>query len=176
MPLTQDFDIPELVVRAAAGDDRAERELLMAPRLRGGMTPIWHPGVEWWVSKRIPDCPRGFGECRSLGIVNGQGDLVAGVVFHDWWPERGTIELSVAADDPRWATRTVLRSIAAAAFNVARLIIARNSVKNIRARRMWNKCGARETIIPELYDEGEAGAIHTLTEPMFRTSDIGGEK
>jgi RimJ/RimL family protein N-acetyltransferase len=36
---------------------------------------------------------------------------MAGVVFHDYQPEFGTIQLSMAADNPMWARRENLRGL-----------------------------------------------------------------
>jgi RimJ/RimL family protein N-acetyltransferase len=42
--------------------------------------------------------------------------LAAVVVFHDWQADLGTVQLSAAADTPRWATRQVVGAILGAAF------------------------------------------------------------
>lgn len=139
------------------------------------MTPVWGADehVATWVAARIDHCGRGFDTCRALGVVDAEGRPVAGVVFHDWWPERGLIELSCAATTPRWLTRNVARAVWAYAFAVARMAIGRHSERNAPARRVWTACGASEATIPDLWGPGEAAIIATLTRPAWEASRLG---
>jgi RimJ/RimL family protein N-acetyltransferase len=69
-----------------------------------------------WVAGRIPHMKgMGFGECQAIGVTHND-KLVAGVVFYAWAPVYRTIELGVAADDPRWATRDILNLMFSYAF------------------------------------------------------------
>lgn len=103
--------------------------------------------------------------CRAFGVVR-DGAIVGGIVFHDWNPDRGTIEFSCAGRD--WLTRRTLRAFGDYAFKVARLVVARTSERNAVVRRVWKRLGGRETLVPDLWGPGEAGAILTLTEEAFR--------
>ena len=50
------------------------------------------------VAKMIPHLHgRPFGKCRAIGIIDEQGRMIAGLVYHNWMPEAGVIDLSVAA-------------------------------------------------------------------------------
>lgn len=138
------------------------------------MTPVWDDAVADWVAALIPDCGRGFGDCRAVGFLDRRGAIAAGVVFHGWWPERGVIEISGAAVDRRWCTRSALAAIWGYAFAVARVAMGRTSELNAPVRRIWTACGAAEHVIPDLWGEGEAGVIHTLTAPQWRSSRMFG--
>ena len=72
--------------------------------------------VAAWAAERI-DAVRGgdFGPCQVAGVVVG-GVLVAAVVFHDWQDNARTLQLSMAADSPRWASPDVLRGLFRYAF------------------------------------------------------------
>ena len=74
------------------------------------MTPFWDVTneVAAFVAWRIPHCRRGFGENQSMGVLDDEGRLVAGVVYHNHDPEAGLIEMSGASLTPRWLTRRVL--------------------------------------------------------------------
>lgn len=73
--------------------------------------------VAEWVAHRIPHVNGiGFGACKAIGVVSQQGQLMAGVVFHDYQPTCGTIQLSCAAETPRWASRNIVREILAYPF------------------------------------------------------------
>ena len=43
--------------------------------------------------------------------------MLAGVVYHDYQPEYGTIQLSMAAVNPMWARRENLRALLSYPFN-----------------------------------------------------------
>jgi hypothetical protein len=56
-----------------------------------------------WVEARVPgyrsfDTPAGFGILR-------EGRLAAGVVFHNYDARAGDMEVVIAAESPRWASR-----------------------------------------------------------------------
>lgn len=64
--------------------------------------------VAAWVVRRIPYVPA-FGPCVAIGIADGNRP-VAGVVYSMWNEQFGTMQISCAADDPRWAQRGVIRA------------------------------------------------------------------
>lgn len=106
---------------------------------------------------------RGFGACQAIGFCE-DGNLVAGVVFHNWVPENGVIELSAASLHRRWLTRARLSAIFEYPFEQlkCRLAVARTSEHNATARRIWRSLGADEYVIPELRGPSEAEAIYLL--------------
>jgi hypothetical protein len=64
-----------------------------------------------FVSKLIPEL-HGRSLARSskaFGVVNKDGALIAGMVYHNWDPEAGVIEMSGAATDPKWLSVETLR-------------------------------------------------------------------
>ena len=49
-----------------------------------------------FVAQLIPHCRRGFGpKAVGIGVVDGNV-LIAGIVYHNWDPEAGIIEISGA--------------------------------------------------------------------------------
>lgn len=76
-----------------------------------------HEAVADWVAAHIPkmaepmrSAPYGlaFGPSKAIGVVNEAGELVGGVVFHNWQPTFRSIELSFAASSRRWLTQTIV--------------------------------------------------------------------
>lgn len=53
-----------------------------------------------WVARRIRHVGQGvnFGPCSAIGVMDSQGVLVGGVVYHSWREAYRDIELSFAAD------------------------------------------------------------------------------
>lgn len=69
--------------------------------------------VAAWVADRIPHVRGGdFGPCKAIGIGSAQlGKLWAGIVYHDYQERCGTVQLSMAAESPLWATRGTIRAL-----------------------------------------------------------------
>lgn len=61
------------------------------------------------------------GAFAGLGVLNEDNVLVAGVIFNDYWPVFGTMQVHLAADTPKWATRNVVKEILGYAFLEAKV-------------------------------------------------------
>lgn len=124
--------------------------------------------VARFVAAGIPGCERGFGECQAIGFER-DGDLVAGIVYHNWNPESGVIEISAASTCRNWLSRDSLAEIFGYPFRIGcRLVVARIAESNARARRIWRSLGGDEYIIPALRSPTEAEVIYTLSADQWR--------
>lgn len=114
-----------------------------------------------------------FGECQALGVVIG-GELVAGVVFQNWNPTAGTIEISAAATDPRWLSRKSLLTIFGYVFDTAgcQLCVLQVSEHNERMRSIARRLGFTEYLIPRMRGRDEALVVYTLTAEVWAASRI----
>lgn len=104
---------------------------------------------------------------ESVGLAfasPGEG-IVAGFVYHNWHPEAGVIEISGYSARRNWSTPDRVRELFRYPFEVVgiRMVVARHSENNTRARRIWKALGATETLIPDLRGPGEAEAVATLS-------------
>lgn len=126
--------------------------------------------VEAFVAQHIPGCARGFGNCVSIGFTDDTGQLEAGVVYHNWQPECGVIELSAASINRTWLNRQRLKQIFAFPFDQieCRIAVARISEHNTLARRIWRSLGAEEYRIPQLRSPTEDEMIYTLHADKWR--------
>ena len=130
--------------------------------------PFFDERVADWVADRIPECSGGFSGCQALGVMRGD-TLVAGVVYHDWSPEFGVIEISGASEDKRWLTRNVVHTLLAYPFDFCQMVVARHAPDG-PARRLWTAVGADEYEIPNLRGDGKSGIIATLTRKAWQGS------
>jgi RimJ/RimL family protein N-acetyltransferase len=92
--------------------------------------------VAHWVAERIPhaavripyyDRGQVFGPAAAIGVMDDLGEMLAGVVFHNYDPFVKSIEVSCASTGARWGNRETFRSILRYPFeqlNVARLSAA----------------------------------------------------
>lgn len=114
--------------------------------------------------------PRGFGECQAVGFLDGEGKLVAGVVYHQYQPEQGVMEISAASTCRNWLNRARLAEIFDYPFRIGcRLVVARIGEHNARARRIWRSLGSDEYVIPALRSPQEAEVIYVLSAENWRT-------
>ncbi|MGB1215042.1 MAG: hypothetical protein ACPG4X_16870 [Pikeienuella sp.] len=126
--------------------------------------------VSNFVAAIIPGCERGFGSCSEIGFHDDEGNLVAGVVYHNWSPETGVIEMSAGSVTRRWLTRERLKTIFAYPFEQidCRMVVVRTSEKNGRVRRIWKSLGGKEYVIAGLRGPDEAEIIITLDREDWR--------
>lgn len=126
-------------------------------------------GIIAFVARQLDGASRGFGNCVCMGVLDDE-ILVAGMIFHNFSPENGTIELSGAATTKRWLTRSIYNEMFEYPFGQlgCQMLVARHSEHNRRLRRMWSAVGATEYIIPRLRGRDEAEAIATYTEEAWR--------
>jgi len=62
------------------------------------------PKIVAWAAAHIPGMMgRSFSDdATAIGIEREDGELAGAIVFHQWQPEHGTVQVSAAATDPRW--------------------------------------------------------------------------
>lgn len=60
-----------------------------------------------WVGQRTQYGRFGDSPYTAIGVLY-DGEAAAGVIYHNYQPTFGTIEMSIAADSPKWASRQVI--------------------------------------------------------------------
>ena len=50
-----------------------------------------------------------FGRCKTIGVIDADGKLIAGLVYFNYEPDAATMEFGAAAIDPRWFNRATYR-------------------------------------------------------------------
>lgn len=104
---------------------------------------------------------RGFGECRAIGVGIG-GTIVAGFVYFNWFPEARTIEMGLAADTPRWATRSTIRALLAYAFvtcNAQRITLVTSEANDKAIKVALGTGFKREALIERAYGPNENAVL-----------------
>ena len=135
------------------------------------MIPVWDMPreVEAFVSLGLWGDLRGVGECTALGFADQDG-LVGGILYHEYDPDAGVIELTSYFSRRDWLNRSRLQMVFDYPFSFARLAVARIAETNTRARRIWRAFGATETRIPNLHRPGVAMCVCTLSSDDWRAS------
>ena len=130
--------------------------------------------VEAFVASLIPRCADGFGPCQAIGVIDNEGRLVAGWVWHGLDPSAGTMEFSGASITPRWMTRDILHKLFSYAFDVAgcQMVMTRNSADNKRLHRQLDRYGFTRWDVPRLFGRDEDGVFWTLTDDVWRANNF----
>lgn len=99
-----------------------------------------------------------------------RGERIGGVIYHDWNPEAGTIQMS-AAGGQGWLTRRVLWAMHSYPFEIGcQMIVLQTAIDNHVMRRIAKAYGYKETIIPRLMGRAADASILTLTDDDWRAS------
>ena len=126
--------------------------------------------VSAFVARLIPHCARGFGfNIKTIGIVD-EGDLVAGIVYHNWEPEAGIIEISAAAlpHEP-WLSRETLKRMFQYPFLECKcqMVVQRIQADDERQQFMMARFGYTLVKVPRMYGRGRDGVIGLLTDDAW---------
>ena len=139
------------------------------------MTPLWvSPEIVVPFVARIAGLRPDFGNCVTMAVMDRERKMAAGLIFHNWEPESGVIEVTAAATSPKWATRSILRSALSYCFDDVgcQMVVARHAETNKQARRLWAALGAQEYIIPRLRGRDAAEVLATLTDDAWAKSKL----
>ena len=123
--------------------------------------------VAKFVSSMIPELrSRGFGKCRALGMIDEDGRLVAGMVYHNYDPESGVIEMSGAAiPGQQWLTRETLKRMYTYPFLQlgCQLVLMRVAADNQRLLRQLQALNYAFIRIPRLLGRDRDAVLCLLT-------------
>lgn len=107
----------------------------------------------------------------SMGVFE-DGQLIAGTLYHGWYPEYGIIELSSGSISKRWLTRRVVQAMFDLPFNGlgCQMVILRVSERNRPMVRIARSFGFSEVLIPRLRGRDEGEFVFTYTDDQWRSS------
>lgn len=138
--------------------------------------PASNVSVEAFVSQRV------FGKAGAIEryctmAVFDDDKLIAGTIYHNYYPESGVIELTSASDDKRWLTKRVVRAMFWLPFERlgCQLVVLRVSERNESMIKISRKFGFSEVYIPRLRGRDEGEFIFSLTDDQWRSSKYYGE-
>ena len=103
--------------------------------------------VRGWVADRIPGgyTAEDFSQCTTIGLTD-NGELIAGCIYSNYRPKSKDIELTFAADTPRWCSRSNIQTFLAYPFlqlgcnRVTAIVDARNTKAMRFLKRLGMKC------------------------------------
>ncbi|MVB00051.1 N-acetyltransferase [Nitratireductor sp. CAU 1489] len=134
----------------------------------GPRDPELNRALALWCAVQI-GLPRPFEEPYTTMGVMKDGTVVGVVVFNNWQPEAGVIEMHSAATTPRWLTRPVLKAMFGYAFHQAgaQMVVTRVSERDSRLLRIFTAYGFDHVTIPRLRGREEGERIFFLTDDAW---------
>jgi orotate phosphoribosyltransferase len=122
--------------------------------------------VAKFVSDRIPQVKeRGFGKCKAIGVTDG-ARMIAGIVYHNYDPDAGVLQISVAAEPgTRWCTPETLRRLYQFPFLQAgcQMVIQIVPAEDVGAQRQMAAMNHTLTRIPRLLGSTRDAVLGQLT-------------
>lgn len=131
------------------------------------------PAAEQWLKDRIPHIRGGSLGAAQYAIVAKGGKIAALVAFHQFDPMAQTIQLTMAADDPRWCSRQTVAALLAYAFETCGVNKLYTSIPGDNARAIKVNAGLGlkpEAEIPEMYGPGRSAVICGMTQADWLAS------
>jgi hypothetical protein len=126
-----------------------------------------------FVAQLIPECrERGFGKCRAIGIADETG-LLGGLVYRNWCPEVGTIEISGAAlPGTNWLSRRTIQVMYDYPFYQCdcQMVIKTTMADNYIVLRIMDAVGFDLHYIKRLGGRDRDGVVGTLTQEQWEDS------
>lgn len=122
-----------------------------------------------WIEKRVPHCAP-LGEAALIACVR-DGRILAVVAYNNL--RGGNIELTFAADSPKWATRQTVDCMLGYAFRQVgvRRISALTSTKNVRAEKLLAGLGfKKEGILHDVFGEKQHASLYGMTRRWWQAS------
>lgn len=121
--------------------------------------------VAKFVATLIPHCQRGFGNCKTIGVLDREGRLIGGIVYHHYDPDAGVIEMSGAATDPHWLTRETLARMYGYPFDECgcQMVVMRVAADNERLLRQLAAYNYSFITIPRLFGRDRDAVLCLLT-------------
>jgi hypothetical protein len=117
---------------------------------------------------------RGFGNCTAIGVLDGQA-MVAGIIYHNWEPGAGIIEMSVAGlPGVPWLSRETIRRMYSYPFDQlgCQMVINRMAADDERLLWQCERLGYSLIKFPRMLSRDRDGVIGQLTVEDWRSHPI----
>lgn len=123
-----------------------------------------------FICDRIGEGPVGW-ETGTVMLVADGDRVLAGVMFHNWQPASGVVQISAASDSKRWLTRPILREMFAYAFDTmgAQAVVACMDAGRTLAR-IFEAYGFKKYEIPRLRGRDKAEAVMVLGDDEWKAN------
>jgi RimJ/RimL family protein N-acetyltransferase len=122
-----------------------------------------------YVSRKLYGSPGAFKDYTAMGVMDG-GKAIAGMLFYDFDRKAGVIQVSGAAETPRWLTKPVLWEMFRYPFDEigCQALVMRVDPDDKRLGRILTAYGFVKHLIPRLRGRDKAEALYVLYDDVWR--------
>jgi len=139
------------------------------------MNAVWtsvgplYSALEEFLAARIWGKPTDLPKGAAMAVAKGD-TIIAAVLFNNYQPEAGTVEITAASDSALWLSRAMLWEMFSYAFGQLKCqsVILRADPANERLRRVATGYGFTRHELPNLRGKGKPEAIYILTDDAWR--------
>ena len=98
-------------------------------------------------------------------MIDEDGKLIGGLIYHNWDPEAGVIEISGAAVSPRWLTRETIRHMYSFPFHQlgVQMVVQRTPADDLRLLRQLAAYSYMFIKVPRMFGRERDGVLCLLT-------------
>jgi len=131
------------------------------------------------VASIIGDMERGFPQgSKAIGVIDKDGNLVGGMVYSDWNPERGIIEMSGASLSKKWLNKKTMTAMFSYPFKTAKCQAAymNTNPHDAPLHRQLKAIGFEQYILPRLRGRFDAAHLFVLTDDKWNDSKFNGDR
>ena len=124
-----------------------------------------------YVSRRLYGRTGAFRDFTAMGVIDGER-AVAGLVYYDFDRSAGVIQVSGAAETPRWLARNVLWEMFHFPFDEigCQALVMRVDPEDRRLGRILPKLGFVKHVIPRLRGRDKPEALYVLYDDVWRSN------
>jgi RimJ/RimL family protein N-acetyltransferase len=129
-----------------------------------------------FVSKIVWGDHRRFDDSAvAVGVIDRKGVMVGGIVWHNWQPEAGTIEISAGTINKRWLTRKLIWQIFSYPFDRCncQCVFAQTRADNEPVAKLLEGIGFNSIDVPRLHGRDADGVLWWLPEETWRAGSYG---
>lgn len=125
--------------------------------------------IAQFIAQLTPPVSGGFGRCKTIGVVDEEGKLLAGMVYFNYDPVAEIIEMGIASISPRWFSRTTFRRMFEYPFVECgcQMLYCRVRADNEWLLSQLARIGFSLTMVPRMYGRGEDGVLCTYTDDQW---------
>lgn len=110
-----------------------------------------------------------FENCKTIGVIDGDGKLIAGVVYFNYKPKASTIEFGAASITSKWFNRATYRRIFQYPFIECgcQMLVAYVRADNEWLLSQLARINFDFTMLPRYFGRADDGVYCTLTDDQW---------
>ncbi len=131
-----------------------------------------HDAICNYVSLKIWGEPRQLPLSTAMSVMDDNGRLLAAMVYYDYDEKAGVIQVSGAAETPRWLTRPILREMFSFPFDQLKCqaVVMRVDPDDKRLGRMLPAYGFEKNTLKRLRGRDRDECLYVLYDDVWRAN------